>query len=697
MAVQAVLLSLMLVLAGRLWYLQAVASDAYAAAADDNAVREIVSPAPRGLILDQMGRPLARNRSHLEVAVDRQTLTRQPDDGAVVLGRLAEILDTDAADLQARITPCGPGVPEPCWNGSRYRPVPVASDVDPQTALAVKERRELFPGVTVDQVTVRDYPAPYGVNAAHVLGYVAPADEAEMTAQREAGRIDPRLAQADLVGRAGLEKQYDQLLRGRPEVGRVSVDHQGRVLAPGGETPAQPGHDLVTTIDARVQGLAERELAAAVERARSQPDYRGRTYEADSGAIVVLDVHTGGIVAMASYPTYDPAVWVGGIEPAEYRKLTSEKAGVPLLSRAHAAGAAPGSTFKVVSTAAAASAGYSFEDLYSCPSSYTVAGRTFRNYESEAYGDITLKRALEVSCDTVFYKIAHEMWLKDGGIRPVDDPADPMQEMAREFGLGRPTGVDLPNEAAGRVADREYKREYWERTREATCARAEAGYDELRESDPARADFLEQLDRENCVDGHAYRAGDAVNFAIGQGDTLVTPLQLARMYAAIANGGTLWRPYLAKAEIGPDGEEVRSFDPVAEDTLDLPEEVLDYLQEALAGVSSDGTAAAVYREWPLKEVPVATKTGTAEKFGEDPSSWFAGYAPAGEDGSEQEPRYAVVMTVSQGGTGSGTSGPAVRELNAAMLGVGREAVLPDGRLPEGLPAARPDGTYEEPE
>lgn len=698
LVVQGIGLSLMAILGGRLWYLQAVAPDAYAAAATANTVREVVTPAPRGLILDDVGRPLVRNTTRLEVTVDRSELDRQGDRGEAVLGRLAPVLGTTARDLKARIRPCGGGVTRPCWNGSPQVPVPVAREADQATALAILERREHYPGVAATAVSVRDYPAPAGANLAHVLGYLQPAADSEVAAQRAAGLLDPRLGGADLVGRAGLELQYDALLRGTPGISRVTVDHVGRVLSPVDETPATAGNNLVTTIDAKVQAIAERELQAAITRARTVPDFRGRTYPADSGAIVVMDVRTGAIVAMAGAPTYDPASWVGGIDADTYRGLTSEQAGTPLLSRAFAAAAPPGSTFKVISTAAAAAAGYDLDGRYPCPSAYRVGDQNFTNFESASHGPITLARAIEVSCDTVFYRIAHQMWLRDGGIDPDAVPADPMQAMAKAFGLGVPTGIDLPGEDGGRIADREYKRRYWEQTREATCARAEAGIPEPATKDPERAEYLHALDVENCVDGANFRAGDAVNFSIGQGDTLLTPLQLARVYAAVANGGTLWRPRVAKAELTPGGEVVRTFDPVADGSVGVPKKVLDYLREALVGVSERGTAAGVFRGWPLTEFPVGAKTGTAERFGEEPSSWFAGFAgTAGTTTGAGEPRYAVVMTVSQGGTGSGTSGPGVRAVMAALMGVDRAPVLPGGVPPAALPALRRDGTFGRPE
>ncbi len=692
LVVQAVLLCLMLMVGGRLWYLQGLVSRQYVLAADANTVREVVVAAPRGMILDDTGRLLVRNRTRTRITVDRPLLLAQPDHGTGVLDRLARVLGVPASRLRDQLRLCGPGVGQPCWSGSPYQPIPVAENADPRTALAVSERREEFPGISVDQVGVRDYPAPYGANAAHVLGYVRSADDAQISAQRSANRPDPKLGAADLVGQTGLEQQYDDVLRGRPGVSRISVDHLGRVLGAVGETPPTPGDNLVTTLDARVQAIAEQQLTAAINRARNVADYRHRKYPADSGSVVVLDVNSGAVVAMASAPTYDPAAWVGGISADDYARLTSDTANRPLLARAIADGGPPGSTFKVITTAAAAlSDGYDPEKRWECSSSFGIGGRAFGNYEGEAYGFITMARAIEVSCDTVFYRIAYQMWQADGGTKPIADPADPIQKMAHRFGLGKRTGIDLPGESPGRIVDRDWKHANWLATRVDTCRRAITGYPEVAASDPNRAEFLTGLAKENCSDGYLYRGGDAANLAIGQGDTTVTLLQLARVYAAIANGGKLWRPHLAKAELSPAGAVVHRFGPVSDGKVGLSDSVLDYIRQALVGVTTKGTAQGDYHGWPLAQIPVAAKTGTAERFGEQPTSWFAGFVPAGP-----HPQYAVVMTVSHGGTGSGTSGLAVRAIEAALLGVGEKPFVPDGQLPAALPVARPDGTFREP-
>jgi penicillin-binding protein 2 len=698
--VQMLVASLLVTLFGRLWYLQVAAGEQYQQAASDNRIREVVTPAVRGQILDDRGRPLVNNRTALVVTVDRAQLSRQKDRGDAVLRRLAAVLRMQYADVKQRVQLCGPKVSKPCWNGSPYQPIPVTDRADTGMALQIMERREDFPGVTAEPQAVREFPKPQGANSAHLLGYLSPVTDQELNKQqaleRKGGKDAVELKRTDQVGRAGLEQAYDAQLRGRPGILQVAVDHLGRVTGSAGETPAIPGNHLVTSIDAGLQAVTERELGNAIERARGKYDkITGRKYRADSGAAVVMDVRTGRVLAMASYPTYDPAVWIGGISAKEFGYLNSEKAGIPLISRATQGQFAPASTFKVISTSAAAESGFSLNGTYPCPSSFEVGNRSFRNYETRSRGNITLAQALEVSCDTVYYKIAYEMWLRDGGNRP-RSPKDPMVTMAKAFRLGQETGIDLPGESSGRIADRAWKKAYWEQKKDIWCKRAKTGDPELAKTDPARAAFNRQLDRENCVDYWQFRAGDAVNFAIGQGETVVTPLQLARVYAAIANGGTLWVPRLGKAVVSPSGKVVEEIKPRSAGRVPVPASVLSYIRSALTQTTVSGTGAVPFLGFPLDKIPVATKTGTGEVFGKQTTSWFASFAPA------KKPQYAVVMMVSQGGTGSGTSGPSVRKIYEALFGVDgstvdpRKAVLPNGAPPTALPKIRPDGTVVRP-
>ncbi|KWX02021.1 Cell division protein FtsI (Peptidoglycan synthetase) [Carbonactinospora thermoautotrophica] len=685
---QILVLSLFVTLLGRLWYLQIPAGERYDQAASANQVREIVTPAVRGQILDHLGRPLVNNRPALVVSVSRTELLKQPDKGRAVLQRLAKVLGMPYEELRQRISLCGPNVPKPCWNGSPYQPIPVTDEADTRMALQIMERREDFPGVTAEVQPVRNYPAPEGANAAHILGYLSPVSEDELRRQREPGYRGPQYERSETVGRAGLEREYNDQLRGQPGVTRVAVDHLGRVIDTLDETPPTPGNHLVTSIDARVQAVAEQQLLEAIKRARQQRDKDGKAYKADSGAVVVMNAKNGQIVAMASYPTYDPAVWEGGITKKEYERLISEDTGVPMLSRATMGEFAPASTFKVISTAAALEAGYGMDQKFDCSSSYTVGNRAFKNWDSKAFGPITLARSLTVSCDTVYYRIAHEMWLKDGGTRPVTKPKDYMINMAQAFGLGQKTGIDLPAERPGRVVTREWKKREWERRKDGWCRQA---------NDPKVPEgFAKQIARENCADYYRYRAGDAVNFSIGQGDTVATPLQIARVYAAVANGGTLWRPTIGKAIVSPSGQVVEWIKPQGT-KVPVDPKYLAYIRKGLMDTPVNGTAVTAFQGWPFDKIPVAAKTGTGEAYGKQTTAWFASFVPA------NDPQYVVVMVVSQGGQGSRTPGPSVAALERALMGVQPDgavdpakALIPGVKPPAKLPTIRPDGVVVQP-
>lgn len=593
------------------------------------------------------------------------------------------MLGTTYSELRARTTLCTePGkVKGVCWNGSPFAPIPVADvrdlTLEQQMLIGqrILERPEDFPGVKADPTAIRNYPGGgVKVNAAHLLGYLGPVTQEEIDKARASGTS---LQGGDLVGRSGLEKQYDSTLRGVPGVKKLSVDHRGGITGTISETDPTPGNYLVTTIDARIQRAAEDALAGAIRGARTKGDVNKNyaKFAADSGAVVVMDVRTGGVVASASYPTYDPNVWVNGISTKEYAAITGSANNQQILDRAVQGQYAAGSIFKAVSTPGAVKAGYSVHSSYDCPASYPVGGRAKKNYESQAYGTITFERAIEVSCDTNWYAFADSTWGKLGGYGARTDAKDPFIQVARGFKLGQPTGVDLPGELPGRIPGREWKRAYWEQTRAASCARAKKGYPEL--TDRIRADFLLRLARENCSDGWRYGPGDEANLVIGQGDVLVTPMQMVRVYSAVANGGTLWVPQLAKAVLSPSGKVVQKFAPKSDGRIPASADTLAFLHTALHGVTINGTGRGVFAGWPSDVLPMAAKTGTAEVYGKQSTSWFATFAPS------DKPQYAIVMMVSQGGTGSGTSGPAVRKIYEKIFGVVKGAVVAGAAVPAG--------------
>ncbi|MEJ7706193.1 MAG: penicillin-binding protein 2 [Nocardioidaceae bacterium] len=583
LVVQVMVLSMFVTLLARLWYIQVVGGDSYQAAAQDNAVRDIELPAPRGLIVDAAGRPLVANRTSWVVTVDRDVLERLGDSTQrAVLARLASILGLSAHELGRRTKTCGePGaLASPlCWNGSPYEPVPVAEDVTQTLAASILEQAEDYPGITAEARKVRAYPAPFGINAAHMLGYNSPITEGELDAAEENGETVSSLS---VVGRSGLESRYDRYLSGESGVREVSVDSMGRVLGEVAATAPDPGLTLVTSIDAKVQALAERELMRSISVARKTFDeVTGRNYEADSGSVVVMDATTGRLVAMASYPSYDPNVWVGGISDGDLERLYSDRADTPLLSRAMQGLFAPGSTFKPVTAASALSHGYDVTDRLDCSSSLTVGSRVFKNYESAAYGPLTFAEALQLSCDTFFYRIGYAEWQRSGGDSGDTSVEDVLVEGAKAFGFGRKTGIDLPGEVAGRIADRRWKLSYWKSNKDYYC---KLGKEE-------GSDFIHVFAREFCVDGWRYRAGDAVNFAIGQGDTALTPLQLAVAYAALSNGGRLFEPRVGKAIVDADGQVVRRIQSHVAGRLPVSQPILRYLDQALLGTAKVGTMA----------------------------------------------------------------------------------------------------------
>lgn len=665
---QVLVISLVATLLGRLAWMQ-IDEGSQAAAAVDSRVRDIAVPAPRGLIYDQAGRVMSTNRPATDVLVDRAVLAGQPDQGASVVNTIAEFSGTPAATILGRMTSCSePNAGSECFTGGPYEPAPVALDVSVESVMDLIENPDRYPGVSVRTRAVRDYNHDPGANAAHLLGYLGSPTQAETES-------DPSLHGGSLIGRGGIEAAYDEYLRGQDGIQRISLDRTGITGDLLSETTPVTGASVVSTIDAPLQATVETELKAAVDIAR----YRG--YPADSGVAVVMDVTNGNVLAAASYPSYERQVFEGGLTDEEYALLTND--GQPLLDRALQAELAPASTFKVVTASAAADAGFSFDEQYPCPPAYYVGNQAFTNYESAPYPPLTVAEALIVSCNTAFYKFAAEMYAADGGLEANPDAKEWVANTAKAFGFGDLTGVDLPGESPGRVTDRARKQSDYAELSEAYCRRAETGYPE--EPDPALAELYRQYAEEYCRDGDTYRVGDAINQSVGQGDILVTPLQLTRAYAAIANGGTLYEPRFVKGIVGPDGKVIEEMEPVVSGTLPDSPEVLAYIQDALREVTVRGTASSAFAGFPLNDIPVAAKTGTAEVANKETTSLFASYAPA------DDPKYAVVVIITQAGVGGELSAPAARKIYDALFGVvdgqadPSRSVLVGGAPQTGLP------------
>jgi penicillin-binding protein 2 len=292
--------------------------------------------------------PLALNRVGIAVTVDRTIIDRQPDKGVGVLQALAKLLKLEYEDIYQRTRLCGElpkGLRAGCWTGSRFQPIPITKEANPEIALRIVERSDQYPGVSATPVSIRNYPGNIAVNGAHLLGYVGPLTESDLSGVN--GRSYFR---SESIGKAGLEIQYDQYLRGTPGIKTVIVDRKEAVTSTSQNSKPIGGDHLVTSIDARVQASAESALADAVRRARALGN------PSDGAAAVVMDVTNGQILALASYPTYDPNSFERGLTVSEAKNLYSEKEGVPALSRALQGLFAPASTFKAVSVVAAANA-----------------------------------------------------------------------------------------------------------------------------------------------------------------------------------------------------------------------------------------------------------------------------------------------------------------------------------------------------
>ena len=670
LVVQILIFSLMAALFGRLFYLQVAAGPKYRDAALSIQSRDVVAPATRGLIVDDYGVPLAMNKAGLAITIDRIAIDKLADKGVGVMQRLATLLKLNYADIYQNTRLCGElpkGQKAGCWQGSRYQPIPITKSADPSIALQIVERSDSFPGVDAQPIAIRSYPSYLDVNAAHVLGYVGPLTEADLL--KSNGK---QYFRSETIGKTGLEIQYDSFLRGEPGIRTVIVDRKESITRESQNTKPIAGDHLVTSLDVRLQASAEKALKDAVMRGRAS----GHT--SDSGAAIVMDIKTGRILALASYPTYDPNAWEKGISVQQAADLFSEKKAVPALNRALQGLFAPASTFKSVSVVAAAAAGYNLNASYKCPAEVQIGNRAFQNFDSKDQGTMSLKKAIAVSCDTLWYQIAYDEWVRDGGLRPKSNPNDYFFKAAQSFHITEKVGIDLPSESTSRLADRTYKKSWFQQNKDFYC-----NY-KTRATKAQQTPFLLQLAAENCVDGDKIRAGDAVNFSIGQGDTVVTPLKLLQMYAAIGNGGTIWQAKIAKAIVKTDGTVIKTFEPNKLGTLTAAPSTIKFLQGALREVVVSGTGAGVFAGFPIE---VSGKTGTGQVFGRNPNgsakddtSWFASYAPS------KNPEYAVVMMVGQGGFGASTSGVGVRQIYSTLFGVTGNKIVPGAALfPEGKP------------
>jgi penicillin-binding protein 2 len=671
----AVVAALLLSLGGRLWYLQVMTGVSYASAVAQDQVRTVIVPPVRGQILDDAGQPLVDNHTSLVVSVNRALVSQQSDGGISELHRLAQLLNMSYTLLQEKIRLCTATVSQPCWQGSPYQPIPVAEQVPPAVALQIMENQADYPGVSAQAQPLTHYVQPYATDAAQMLGYLQP-----ITPQEVAQRHLPvtGFSGVDLVGQAGLEQQYDQQLRGTPGTQTLIVNAAGTVTAIRRQKPATTGDTLVTSLNSQLQADTYTALGAAIKRAQAE----GNT-GATSGAAVVMTT-TGRVLAMASYPTYNPSVWTGGISNSEFHGLFGTAHGEPILDRATQGEYGPGSTFKVTSASAAVADGMPAAGPYGCPGSVTIAGHTFNNWTTANLGPMSLHTALVWSCDTVFYQIAYQMYLRDhygaNFVASAKAPLQKMQRMELKFGFGRAPGIDLPEQSPGTIPTRQWLYYYWKQYKHYWCKHGNAN-----------GSYLQQIAYDDCRSGYQWTPGQAAIAAIGQGYVTVTPLQLARAYAAIANGGTLYAPRVGEALLSPAGKVVQRITPPVVGHLPVPHWWFSYLNSALQGVVTGGTASGAFAGFPLKKVPVAAKTGTAEIFGGQATSVFASFAPA------NHPEFVVAVMVPKSGEGADVSAPCARQIYDSIFGLeGHHAVFPNGLAPRKLPRVSASGAVSAP-
>jgi penicillin-binding protein 2 len=650
----------------RVWYLQVKSGRQYTALAASERVRQVITPSVRGPILNDLGAPMVDSHPALVVSVSLPALWQQHDGGITVLHRLAALLHIGRRKMMREVTLCTVGSGQPCWPGSPYQPIPVAENVPAKIGLEVLENQRLYPGVRAGIQPVTRYHQPISTSLAQTIGYLQPITASEL---QQEGLPVTGFSSVDLVGQAGLESAYDRELRGVPGFTKLAVNAAGQVTGTIKKIKPRPGDFLVTSINSAIQQDTEQALADAVHRSQ----FAGSP--ASNGGAAVVMTTTGRVLALASYPTYNPAVWTGGISQREFRHLFGTKDGDPVVNRATQGQYAPGSTWKVTSVAAAVAAGYSLYGTYQCPAAVNIGGASFQNDGSPSLGPMTFYQALVVSCDTVFYNLAYQIYLKDRvNEDDVTSPRAPVQEMQKmelAWGFGRDTGVDLPGQSPGTVPTREWLYYLWKDN-------AHRGQNWCKYG-KANGTYVQRIDWDDCRSGNVWTAGQSVIASIGQGYVTVTPLQLARAYVALANGGTLYSPRIGEALIGPSGKVVRKINPPVVGHLPVSKTTLAYIRHALAGVITSGTAAGTFGGFPLGKVCVAGKTGTAQVQGNQSTSVFASFAPC------DHPKYVIVMMIPNSGYGADVSGPAVRQIWDGIYGLeGHKAALPNGVTP-GLP------------
>jgi penicillin-binding protein 2 len=612
----------------RLWFLQVLAADQFRKEANDNSVRLVKSDALRGDIKTADHVTLVDNVLSLEVRVDKQELEASGQTESVLL-RLSDLLEIKVQTLRERLDDA---------RYFDYQPKPVAEFVPKEAYWYIREHPEEFPGVQVLQTSVRGYPQRR--LASHVVGYLGLIE----ASQYDDPAFNPnhsRYGQSDMVGKAGLEKVYEKYLRGSEGEQKFIVNSNGDTIRTLGAIPPTPGDNLILTINSKIQGYAQTELRKGILAARGQIDAAGgqnKLLKADAGAAVVMDVKTGGVVAMASWPNYDPSWFVKGLTPHQNHYLFHSPL-APSVDRAIQLTYKPGSSFKPIVALASVKEGVaSLSGSYSCPAVYTApndtSGASFTNWSPVDIGYMSIAESLRISCDTVYYQFGDDFWNR-WRQEAFGTNNEPFQRDLHQWGFGSNTNVDLPGEQAGVIPDNQFA-----------------------------------LDHPDIYP-YGWVPGGDILLSIGSGDTLVTPLQLATAYSAIANGGKLCRPHLVDHIQDASNHLVKTINDNCKQLPYTPAQ-LQYIRDALATVPSSGTAHTAFSGFPLGTFPIAGKTGTAERPPFQSTSWFASFSPV------NNAKYVVVVMVEEGGYGSQTAAPIARHIYEDIDGVTSSGIVNGG-------------------
>ncbi len=612
----------------RLWFLQVLSGEQYVAQANANRVRDLPIAAPRGEILDREGQPIVSSRITNAVRIVPSALPAPGHPRRVLYRRLGALLGMSARRIEALVIKGRTAVP--------YAPVTIKTDAGPGVLTVLAERQNDYPGVVQEPVSIRDY--PYGEMAAQVLGYVGQVSEAELKLTPFRG-----VKQGTVVGQEGLEYYYDRYLRGEPGVQRVEVDAAGYPV-PSSLAPTQPvaGHSLKVTLDLGLQREGEKALLEGIENARAG----GKP--ADAGAFVALDPRNGQVLAIGSYPTFNPNKFAKPLTKSEYAALEGyshgggEEAPAPLTDRAVNGTYPTGSTFKPITAMGALEHGViNPTEGLGGGECISVSTEQFCNAGHADYGAVGLVEALKVSSDTYFFEVG-ELANSHGNV---------IQDMAHELGVGEQTGIDLPSEIEGVVPDAAWraKTNALELACERRTHRSSCGY---------------------VSEVRPWSVGDNMHLAVGQGDLLTSPLQMAVAYSTLANAfmhdgyGTVVRPHLGMEIDDSQGRLVQALPSAPARHVHLNDEDLNLVMEGIHEAASEpgGTSADVWTGWDQAQHPVYGKTGTAEHVGQEDQSWYMCYV-----GDPNRP-IVIAVTVQQGGFGAETAAPIARLLASQWFG-----------------------------